>query len=269
MRNVLLLVHDDAGQNARLEAALDLTRALDGHLLALSITTLPAVAADPYWPDSTGVLLADEHDRGQINRARVEERLLIEDVSWSMTTVTGHLAPSIEAAAGLADLIVVNCQLDGSAHPDMRALVADLLARTTTPVVAVPPDAPGFNVSGRALVAWDGSPACAAALRAATPLLRQADSVILLEIDDGSLQTPALEAATYLSRHDVNHPLIRIERAEGRTAGDVLMAEIADRRCDYLVMGGFGHGRFIQALFGGVTRRLLGESPVPLVLAHG
>ncbi len=47
------------------------------------------------------------------------------------------------------------------------------------------------------------------------------------------------------------------------------MAEIRYRNSDYLVMGGFGHRRFVKALFGGVTRTLLGKSPVPLFLAHG
>jgi nucleotide-binding universal stress UspA family protein len=34
------------------------------------------------------------------------------------------------------------------------------------------------------------------------------------------------------------------------------------------VMGGFGHSRLGEALFGGVTRVLLTKSPVPLLLAH-
>lgn len=36
MKNVLLLIHDDDGQEARLQVTLDLTRALDGHLTCVS-----------------------------------------------------------------------------------------------------------------------------------------------------------------------------------------------------------------------------------------
>ena len=36
----------------------------------------------------------------------------------------------------------------------------------------------------------------------------------------------------------------------------------------YIVMGGYGHSRAGEFLFGGVTRALLKECPVPLVLAH-
>lgn len=267
MKNVLLPVHDDAGQEARLQAALDLTRALHGHLICLDVAMLPVLATDPYFGDGSAILMEEERDRERRNRARIEERLGKEDVSWDLTEIVGDLAPAIESAGGLADVIVVNRELEGFPSPNMRVLIGQLLAKSSKPIVAVPEAARGFNAAGRALVAWNGSPASMAALQAATPLLRLAASVTLLEIDDGSLQTPVSEAAAYLSRHDV-HPLVRSENAQGRAAGEVLLAEVADRPCDYLVMGGFGHKRLIEALFGGVTRKLLAESPVPLVLAH-
>jgi nucleotide-binding universal stress UspA family protein len=33
-------------------------------------------------------------------------------------------------------------------------------------------------------------------------------------------------------------------------------------------MGAYGHSRLAEAIFGGVTKRLLDESPVPLFLVH-
>lgn len=47
----------------------------------------------------------------------------------------------------------------------------------------------------------------------------------------------------------------------------VILCVIEEIRAAYLVMGGFGHSRFIEAAFG-VTRRRLEESPVPLFLVH-
>jgi hypothetical protein len=37
MKNVLLLVHDDPGQEARVQAALDVVRAIEGHLICLGV----------------------------------------------------------------------------------------------------------------------------------------------------------------------------------------------------------------------------------------
>jgi len=35
-----------------------------------------------------------------------------------------------------------------------------------------------------------------------------------------------------------------------------------------VVMGGFGHRRFVETLLGGVTRTMLAKSPIPVFLAH-
>ncbi|PBN42916.1 hypothetical protein [Sphingobium sp. D43FB] len=99
MKNVLLLVHEDVGQEARLQAALDLTRALDGHLICLDVAVLPVLAADPYSGDGSAILLQEERDRESRNRARIEERLGKEDVSWDMAAVVGDLASSRPSSA--------------------------------------------------------------------------------------------------------------------------------------------------------------------------
>ena len=83
MKNILLLVHDDQGQEARLQVALDLTRAFGGHLSCLDVTILPALVGD-YYGGATGgaMLLAEESDRETRNKAALEARLAHEDVSW-------------------------------------------------------------------------------------------------------------------------------------------------------------------------------------------
>lgn len=37
---------------------------------------------------------------------------------------------------------------------------------------------------------------------------------------------------------------------------------------DWMVMGAFGHSRLRETIFGGVTRYILTETRVPLLLAH-
>ena len=208
MKNVLLLVHDDVGQEARFQAALDITRALDGHLTCLDVAILPALTGDPYFPEGGAMLLQDERAREDVNCSRIKERLAHEDVAWEISTVTGDLAPCMEAAAGLADLVVVNRKLDQFPYPDMAALVGELIVKSGKPIVAVPDDARGFNAAGRAIVAWDGSPASTAALQAATPLLTVAESVIIVEIHDGSIQTPAREGGclSFAAWHSLADP---------------------------------------------------------------
>ena len=86
-------------------------------------------------------------------------------------------------------------------------------------------------------------------------------------MDDGSIDAPAEDAAIYLSRHGV-HAVIRREGCHDRRASDNLLDQAYYGHVAYVVMGGFGRRRFVEALFGGVTSRMLTESPVPVFLAH-
>jgi nucleotide-binding universal stress UspA family protein len=188
-------------------------------------------------------------------------------VPWNWIDATGPLAASLEAAAKTADVIVVNRQLDSSALPDMRSVASQVVIGSGKAVVAVPEDARGFAAAGVAMVAWDGSEEAMKALQAAVPLLRLANTVNLVEINDGSVEASAEEAAAYLSRHAIRPVVIR-PPADLLPVGETILAE-AQRECaDYIVMGGFGHSRMVEALFGGVTRLILSESPIPVLLAH-
>ena len=267
MKNILVLMHDDKGQEARLQAALDVTRAVEGHLTCLDVTVMPAMVGDYYTGAGEAMLLDDERRREAANRKTVEARLAHEQVSWNWTETTGAIALCLEDASALADLIVVSRELEDFPLPSMRAVAGEIVVKSGKPVLAVPEDSRGFDVNGRVLVCWDGSACAAAALRASVPLLQLAEAVTLLEVADGSIQSPGEEAAAYLSRHGVTPTVMRRNVLTGKPA-DVILDEVRRIHADYIVMGGFSHLRFTEALFGGVTRRLLSDSPVPLFLAH-
>ena len=267
MKNILVPANDDAGREARLQAALDLGRATRGHVRLLSLAALH------HFPDDAGgaisaVLLREEWERIRADQARIEPRLADEEVGFDFIEAAGDAATELIRAAQLADVIVVNRALDDSRDAgDLRALAEAVILRSGRPVLAVPERPLGIDFRGEAMIAWDGSAQAAAALRAAAPLLTLASGVRLVEIDDGSLATPATEAATYLSRHDV-HAEIDRRPAVGARADSILLQAVEAHRPAYLVMGGYGRSRLSEALFGGVSRRMLDESPVPLFLAH-
>lgn len=265
MKDILVLIHDDEGQEARLQAALDVTRALKGHLTCLDVTTMLPVVSDCYGVSGGALLLDLEREAEAANRAKIEPRLGAEDVAWSWRETTDYVAPALEDAANLADLIVVNLAFAELPEPDLRALAASLPVKARRPVLAVPNEPLGFNAAGSALIAWDGSREASDALEGAAPLLQLADKVTILEVDDGSVAAPAEDAAAYLSRHDI-HPVI--VRKSGRSAASEILNSASCGPYDYLVMGAFGHSRISEALFGGVTRQLLEDCPIPILLIH-
>ncbi len=267
MKNILLLVHDDPGEEARLQAALDLTRALSGHLSCIDVVEMPVLVGAGYMmADAELALLEDAREREARNRARLEARLAREDVSWDMKDATGGFVETIREVAGLSDLIVLNTAFADRQPPDMRAVAADLVMSAGQPIVAVPADAHGLDVGGDVLIAWNGSAPAQETLRAATPLLALARSVTLAEF--GEIAGPAAEdAAAYLSRHGI-HADIQRRPIGGDGVAATLLAACHAMHPAYCLLGAYGHSRLREGLFGGVTRAMLKDSPVPLLIAH-
>lgn len=268
MKNILVLAHDDPGQEARLQAALDLGRTLGGHLTCIDVTWTPPIVSNGFYDDAYAVaqVVTEERSREAVNRARLSARLETEDVPWNWIDVSGDFAACIEQAATLADVIVVNRELEPASAPDMLRTAADVIVRSERPVVAVPSGCRGFKTDA-ALIAWDGSRTAAAALQAALPLLQHTTNVTILEIADRGTALPAEEAAQYLSRHDIHADVRRVIQHAG-DVGKTLLAETSEVACDYVVMGGFSRRRWLETLFGGVTQTMLKHAPVPVFYAH-
>jgi nucleotide-binding universal stress UspA family protein len=184
------------------------------------------------------MLLAEEQERERVNRATLEDRLSREDVPWDWIERTGDISECITRAAELADLIVVNRKLDAEPTPDMHGITGRITVRAAKPVLAVPDTLRRFETAGRALIAWDGSEQC-----------------------------PAEDAATYLSRHDITATVHRVPGGKRRADAVILEMGVA-LGADYYLMGAFSHARLTQALFGGVTHRMLANSPLPLILGQ-
>lgn len=264
MKNILLLVHDDHGQEARLQAALDIARAVEGHLTCIDVTPYPVIAGDGFGFAETVVVL-DERESEAKNKAVISDRLSREDVSWSWIDVMDEIAAAVLDAADLADLIVLNCALDGFPLPDMRDITSRIVARASAPVLAVPGGLERFELE-RALVAWDGRPSSAAALRAAVPLLAFAKEVEIFTAQGPDTHIAPEEAALYLSRHGIR-AVVRSTDI-GKFHADFLIADEAVLfGADYIVMGAYGRGR-LRETFGGTTRNLLTKNKHALLMSH-
>ena len=55
---------------------------------------------------------------------------------------------------------------------------------------------------------------------------------------------------------------------EDVSIGDMLLNRVADESVDLIVMGAYGHSRVREMVLGGVTRHLLADMTVPVLLAH-
>ena len=276
MKNILVLVHDDDGQESRLQAALDVTRALGGHLTCVVVTVFPKVHPEIHIPVGHDLLLEEEQRREATHCGWIKARLEREDVSWDLVEVEGDIAAALQSRARLADLIIVTSDVGTMDYDRFLKVAGDLIVGARKPVLAVPPKARSFAATGRALIAWDGSREAATALSDAVPLLALAEGVTILEVDESADKVPAEEAAAYLSRHGIHSRILRKANVGGLVETLLVLDGLAEtilevaRNCQsaYIVMGGYGHSQLREWMFGGVTRTLLATSPFPLLIAH-
>lgn len=267
MKNVLLLIHDDKGQEARYQAALDVARAVGGHLTCLDLTIIPAVMGDYAAMGAGGLLLAEEQESETIHATKMRARLEHEDVPFDWTEATGFLSQTLEARTRLMDLVVLCTDEDGELFLRMRDVIGELLVQTGKLVLVVPPASRHLDLTGRAMIAWDGSADAEAALTAAVPLLSLARTVTLYYVDDKSMDAPIEDAARYLSRHGIE-PVVKKEPEGIDRVSISLRCEAEMGHYDYVVMGGFGHSRTVETIFGGATQMMLKNCRVPMLLVH-
>ena len=264
MKNVLVLVHDDQGEDARIQVALDLTKAMSGHLLCLHVV-VPSEEMGHYFDDADNAVLDLVRRRVSQHRARIEDRLCGEGVCWSFKETLGTLDSELIGASELADVIVLSVPV-GRGDGEARHLIGEVAVKTSRPVLAVPPTCRGLDVSGAALVAWNGSHPASEALHSAVPLLQHASSVTLFEVNAPTSRASVSEAASYLSRHGVHAEIVQ------ETSVLPVSQAIVDKAhavgATYVVIGAYELPRWVETFFGGVTDGMLLRTDLPILLAH-
>jgi nucleotide-binding universal stress UspA family protein len=267
MRSILVHVGHDANSDSRIETALSIARATNGHVTLHINTPIAAyVTMDPFGgshvlPD----IMVQVRERADALAATLEEKLTSEDVPWSIENSEADLTDALVSSARLADLVIMSL---GESTPPLAARppVGAVAIGAHTPVLALP-DGVRFDPGGTAMVAWNGSHEAAHALRAAVPLLRLADAVHIVTIAERDQPLSATVAAEYLSRHEV-HAMIH-EREKGLNTVEETLVGIGDELGATLgVMGAYGHSRLRETLFGGVTRFAIDAGTRPLLLVH-
>ena len=269
MKTILVPIEADEGQEARLQAAFDLARACAGQVVAMQVTPFAAYAVGDTGMGAfpiTSLIEAIETERKR-ERATIEARLVAEGVNWEWVARDGDLVDSLAIYGRLADVIVMNSGPFAAAASLKLSITGDVAMAAPAPVLAVPPSSRGVDLTGPALIAWDGSQESALAMRAAIPLLRLAASVNLLTVEEKRPDLRGRDAAAYLARHGISAMVI--ERGDGgESIETVIRAVLHETAATLLVQGAYGHSRLRQTIFGGVTRGLLGDAPVPLLIAH-
>lgn len=271
MRSILLHIDTDPGLEARLQAALDIARAMDGHLICLQTISYDIAVPGDIYGSMVGDVIPVLRENANKLRDKVTARLAGEDVRWDWRQEQGPSRESLLGWASLADLVLAGAHDPFGSARAPAPLLGDLVVHGSTPVLVMPDAARSFDVAGTAIVGWNGSIEAAHALRMATPLLARASSVVLATVaekrDNREFDLPPLDGAEYLSRHGIECEIVELPLG-AETVADTLTDGALRRRASLLVIGGYGRSRMVETVFGGVTRKLLSSPPIPILTAH-
>jgi nucleotide-binding universal stress UspA family protein len=195
---------------------------------------------------------------------------LSADVS-SEYTESGRGDEAIGRRARYADLTVIGPDVLASEILGEKA-TEGVLFSSGKPLLLVPEGASPTLRPKRVLVAWDTRIEASRAVRESLDMLKAADDVRLVLVDpvqgeDHHGEEPGADVAAYLSRQGVKVTIDRLPRINRSTA-DVLRRHALDMSAELMVMGAYGHSRLRERLFGGVTKSMLAQPSLPILMAR-
>ncbi len=273
----VLMTHvdlDDDG-SGRMKLAVELAGRFDAALIGVSAwAPSPAFGGDGVLmidavPEMPDLQVMEELLKARGDKFRAVAEAAARPAQWRSALDLPTEFVVREARA--ADLMIVG----GTRHPVLRDPYRSvdpgaILLRAGRPILVVPPGVTSL-AGKRVAVAWKDTREARRAIADALPFLQKAEAVTVVELcepdEEASARRHLDDVAQFLTRHDVPTASQRVAPIEGTVSGSLLRL-VRDDAIDLIVAGGYGHTRFGEWIFGGVTHDLLTGSPVCCLLSH-
>ena len=277
MKTVLVHLNDQRRADALLAPVVALAGRHASHVIGLHVWGgLPPLASGgiPYGADVVEAVIENEKREAaaleKIFRAATSGGPFVAEWS-SEKSPYPDLAQFVMQRGRSADLVGAS-QSDSSWDMAPALDFPERLAIECGRPVLIVPSSGRFESVGRNIaVAWNASREAARAAFDALPLLRAADLVNILVVGEAGSKAGTTnggtELAAALARHGVKVTL-REQVRDHQGVGEALLDAASSSGADLLVMGGYGHSRFRELIFGGATRYVLHNLTMPVLLSH-
>lgn len=276
--NVVLVYVDGSDQSeATITVAASIAAVHQARLSALAVSKLQEMlvnAPTRLTSADTGIAPYTAHAREhsaqsfhQLDRITHQFKLAGVQKIW----IDGDVHDSICDRAKFSDLLVVNLKRDESSQGD-RVDPARIVTHCGVPVIFVPSPVRPIGKLGKVLIGWDASVGATRALHSAMPLLKYATNVHVATIVPGKPLQQGEETqlvgpvVDFLNEHGIAAQAI-VRNAED-SVGRTLLSLAEQMQADLLVMGSYGKSPVYEMLFGSVTRAVLAEAKLPVLMAY-
>ena len=263
--------------DAEIDRAVTICQGLGAWLEVLVVGIAPPPPASPYGVVSNDLWAGEMREGQEEAKTRaeaVEAKLSAAGIGCAVEAEyidRGTVATLAARFARYADLTLITPQA-----PDFEMMqtwvMNGALFESGRPILLLPNGPTGFPKVERVMIAWDASVEASKAVRDAIGLMSAASEVHAVLLDpvpsfEGHGPEPGADLGAYLARHGIDAVIHRLPK-EGRGTGEILRRSAGDFGADLIVMGGFGHSRLRQRIFGGTTTNMMKETTVPVLMAH-
>lgn len=273
----ILVIATSARDQTAFRAAARLAEQHGAKVRGAFLTIIPEVGvADPGISASyIAQIMADARAHGAKEREELAAALKALPMPIALDGVEALYGATGETAALLArhaDLSVLPMPSETSSGEPRRIVFERVLFGSGRPVLLVPDAWRAEHVGRNVLVGWNASKEAARALGDARPLFVDGGRVCVATVDAkpttfGHGDAPGADIALHLTRTGLRVDVKNLD-GMGRGAAQAIADQARDMDADMIVIGGYGHARLQQIVFGGVTRQLTASSPIPLFLSH-
>ncbi|MCF7220350.1 universal stress protein [Marilutibacter chinensis] len=275
-KDILLPLLSGRFSEPALSTACALAKTFRGHVVVLLTSDAAASEASMRTHSPGGIYALLQEHAGTPTWAHVgalRERLARAGVAFDIRQADGFWLTAEQQSvthARYADLVVLGIERE-SMHAESRRF-SSVVVEGGRPVLLVPPQAADRDAWRHVVIAWKSTPEAARAVHDALPILRRADTVDLLMVDNryeshGIEQTADAAIVPCLSRHGLQVNLVRRSAAHS-SIGEEVLAYAGECGADLIVAGAYSRPRALERLFGGVTRTLLERTGIPVMFSH-
>jgi nucleotide-binding universal stress UspA family protein len=243
------------------------------------VSGLYVVPAAQIYPGMGYVTVPDLIDANQLYyrdkqagaKQAFEGAMTADGLSFDFHSVESRLPQigmDVAALGRSADLIVISATDRDAAQGVEPDFAERLIIAAGRPVLILPFLGAAKPDFGEVLVGWDGGREAARAVHDALPLLKMARRARLVSIDEGMRgEIQGAVIAEALARHGVVTELTTVS-SDGQRTGEAILRAARDYGAGLIVLGGYGHSRFTEFVFGGVTRHVLRNLDRPVLMSH-
>jgi nucleotide-binding universal stress UspA family protein len=276
LREIVVFLDCSTAATAILEFAGALAKEHGARLMAVFVQPAADLTEAEAFAPGSGVQEAMEAHRTEIEGVEAVYRATFEQVvqghgltsEWKSLP---HFSSEVAVHAYAADLVVIARPGSEVSSAEPAGLAESLVLSSGRPILLFPPDGKVYQVR-RILVAWNATRQSVRATADAMPLLERAEAVEVMVIDPKRHRVihdhePGTDIARHLANHGVHVEVQRLS-SEGQGAGHVMLSQAAAFKADLMVMGAYGHSLVREWVFGGVTRTVLYEANIPVLMSR-